>query len=145
MHDIVKVKSGSKYEELFSYSRLVVAGDFIFVSNTAGRDYGTGALPNDARRQAEQCVRNIQAALGAVGASLANVVATKVYVPDAADLPQVAEILGAAFKGIDPASTITCTPLGETELKVEMEVTAYSKRGETPTERRLQIDLSARA
>ena len=66
MSEIVKVKSGSKYETLNSYSRVVVAGDMIFVSNTAGRNYKTRAIAPDARGQAEQAFSNIEGALAAV-------------------------------------------------------------------------------
>ena len=70
MSEIIKVKSGSKYEDLNSYSRVVVAGDMIFVSNTAGRNYKTRAIASDAKGQAEQAFSNVEGALAAVGASL---------------------------------------------------------------------------
>ncbi|MBN9444492.1 MAG: RidA family protein [Bosea sp.] len=142
MSEIVKVKSGSKYETLNSYSRVVVAGDMIFVSNTAGRNYKTRAIAPDARGQAEQAFRNIEGALAAVGASLKDVVAIKVFVPDIADMDEVNEVVGARFRGIDPANTTTCTPLGQPELKVEFEVTAYKRRNPDEPERRISVDLS---
>lgn len=142
MTEIIKVKSGSKYEELTSYSRVVVAGDMIFVSNTAGRNYKTRAIAPDARGQAEQAFRNIEGALAAVGASLKDVVSIKVFVPDIADMDAVGEVVGAKFRGIDPANTTTCTPLGQPELKVEFEVTAYRRRKPEEAEKRITVDLS---
>ncbi|WP_186416737.1 RidA family protein [Bosea sp. CS1GBMeth4] len=141
MSEIIKVKSGSKYEDLNSYSRLVVAGDMIFVSNTAGRNYKTRAIASDARGQAEQAFRNIEGALAAVDASLADVVAIRVFVPDIADMEAVGEVVGRKFRGIDPANTTTCTPLGQPELKVEFEVTAYRRRSDE-AEKRISVDLS---
>jgi 2-iminobutanoate/2-iminopropanoate deaminase len=81
-------------------------------------------------------------ALAAVGASLKGVVAVKVFVPDMADMAAVGEIVGAKFKGIDPANTTTCTPLGQPELKVEFEVTAYRRRNPAEPEERIKVDLS---
>src|SRR6478752_4530039 len=118
MNEIVKVKSGSKYETLNSYSRVVVAGDLIFVSNTAGRNYKTRAIASDARGQAEQAFSNIEGALAAVDAS-------------------VKDVVGRKFRGIDPANTTTCTPLGQPELKVEFEITAYKRRNPGEAEKRI--------
>lgn len=142
MSEIIKVKSGSKYEDLISYSRLVVAGDMIFVSNTAGRNYKTRHLPEDAKGQAEQAFRNIEGALASVGATLKDVVAVKVFIPNIADVDEVSEVVGRKFKGIDPANTTTCTPLAQPELKCEFEVTAYKRRNRTALEERKVIDLS---
>lgn len=142
MSEIIKVKSGSKYEELNSYSRVVVAGDLIFVSNTAGRNYKTRAIASDARGQAEQAFSNIEGALAAVDASLKDVVAIKVFVPDIADMEQVNDVVGRKFRGIDPANTTTCTPLGQPELKVEFEITAYKRRNPGEAEKRISVDLS---
>jgi enamine deaminase RidA (YjgF/YER057c/UK114 family) len=140
--EIIKVKSGSKYEDLNSYSRVVVAGDMIFVSNTAGRNYKTRAIASDAKGQAEQAFSNIEGALAAVNASLKDVVAIKVFVPDIADMEEVNEVVGRKFRGIDPANTTTCTPLGQPELKVEFEVTAYKRRKPDEAEKRISVDLS---
>ena len=141
MNEIVKVKSGSKYEELNSYSRLVVAGDTIYVSNTAGRNYKTRFLPPDAKGQAEQAFSNIEGALASVGASLTDVVAIRVFVPDIADMEEVNEVVGRKFRGIDPANTTTCTPLGQPELRCEFEVTAYRRKHPGQAEERKVVEL----
>lgn len=142
MSEIVKVKSGSKFEDLMSYSRVVVAGDMIFVSNTAGRNYKTREIAPDARGQAIQAFRNIEGALATVGASLKDVVAVKIFVPDIADMDAVSEIVGEKFRGVDPANTTTCTPLAQPELKVEFEVTAYRRRNPSEAEERIRVQLS---
>lgn len=141
MAEVVKVKSNSKYEDLVSYSRVVVAGDTIYVSNTAGRDYSTRAIAPDAAGQAVKALKNIEGALAAVGATLADVVRLRAFVPDPADMEAVNGIVAAAFRGIDPAATWTCTPLAHHEMKVEFEVTAYRRRDPAAPEERRRIEL----
>lgn len=125
MTDIIKLKSGSIFEDKASYSRLVAVDNWIYVSNTAGRNPQTKEIPEDVLEQAHQVFANIEAALAAVDASLADVVCSRVFIQDPADVPKVMELIGEKFRGIDPASTVTCPPLGSTVYKVELEVTAY--------------------
>ena len=125
MKQLVKVKTGSKFEQLASYSRLVRVDDWIFVSNTAGRNPKTQQLADDALEQTDQVFRNIETALHSVDASLADVVMSRVFIQDPADTHRVMEFIGEKFRGIDPATTVTCPPLGSTDYKVEIEVTAY--------------------
>lgn len=125
MTDIRRIKTASLYEHKYSYSRAVQAGDWILVSNTAGRNYDTREIAPDAAGQTEQVFRNVEAALARLGASLKDVVRIRLFVPDPRDVETVLAIVGERFRGIDPANTTTCTPLAQPELKVEMEVTAY--------------------
>lgn len=122
---ITKVKTGSKFEELASYSRLVMVDNWIYVSNTAGRNPETKEIPEDITEQTHQVFANIETALASVGASLADVVISRVFVQDPQDGLTVLEVIGQKFKGVNPASTVTCPPLGSTAYKVEIEVTAY--------------------
>jgi enamine deaminase RidA (YjgF/YER057c/UK114 family) len=122
---IIKAKTGSKFEELGSYSRVVAVGDLIFVSNTAGRNPRTQTIPDDVAEQTHQVFANVETALAAVDAALGDVVSSKVFVQDPGDIDTVMTIVGEKFRGIDPASTVTCPPLGSTVYKVEIEVTAY--------------------
>lgn len=135
MAHIVKVKSGSPYEERESYSRVVCVDDWIFVSNTAGRNYATREMPADAVGQLRQALGNVEGALQAVGSSLADVVRSRVTVPDPADAPDVMAAVGEIFRGVDPASTVLCSPLGGPEYKVEVEITAYRGAGSAEQER----------
>jgi enamine deaminase RidA (YjgF/YER057c/UK114 family) len=139
MVDIVKIKSGSPYEELESYSRIVAIGDWILVSNTAGVDYATQVFPDTAVGQAQQALRNIQGALEAAGSSLADVVFSRVTIPNPDEAAEVMAEVGRAFRGVDPARTVTCSPLGGPQYKVEIEVTAY--RGAGASASRIQIQL----
>ncbi len=134
MPRVIKVGIGSKFEDHGSYSRLVVVDDWIFVSNTAGRDPRTGEIPEDLTAQTRQVFANIERALAAVGASLADVVASRVFIQDPADTPAVMTTVGETFRGIRPASTVTCPPLGSTVYRVEIEVTAHRGVGAADVE-----------
>ncbi len=125
MTTISKVKTGSKYEEMGSYSRVVAVGDWIFVSNTAGRNPETKEISEDLAEQTHQVLANTESALAAVDSSLADVVCSRVFIQNPQDVPAVMTIVGEKFRGIDPASTVTCPPLGSTVYKVELELTAF--------------------
>ncbi len=125
MTHIVKVKTGSVFEESGSYSRIVAVDNWIFVSNTAGRNPETKLISADLFEQTEQVFANIERALSAVNASLADVVSTRVFIQNPADVAPVMELFGVKFKGIDPTTTVTCPPLGSSIYLVEIEVTAY--------------------
>lgn len=125
MSKITKVNTSSAFEEKGSYSRLVAVDNWIYVSNTAGRHPETKLISEDVLQQTEQAFQNIETALAAVGASLADVVMSRVFIQDPADTAQVMDFIGQKFKGINPATTVTCPPLGSTIYKVELEVTAY--------------------
>ena len=68
------ISSGSTFEQQIGYSRAVVAGDWVFVSGTTGFDYATMTISDEVVEQAEQCLKNIEAALREAGASLRDVV-----------------------------------------------------------------------
>lgn len=125
MSTIVKVKTGSKFEEIASYSRLVEVNNWIFVSNTAGRNPVTQEIPEDVIEQTKQVFANIERALATVDASLGDVVMSRVFIQNPEDTNAVMEFIGSKFKGVNPATTVTCPPLGSTVYKVELEVTAY--------------------
>ncbi|GAA0315232.1 Rid family hydrolase [Psychrobacter aestuarii] len=125
MTTVTKVTTGSVLEEKTSYSRLVCVDNLIFVSNTAGRCPETKEIPKDLESQTRQVFANIERALHAVDASLADVVSTRVFIPDPKDAMTVMTIFGEIFKGVDPATTVSCAPLSSNSYKVEIEVTAY--------------------
>lgn len=137
MTNILKIKTGSKFEEHGSYSRLVAVDNWIFVSNTAGRNPQTKEIPEDVTEQTLQVFVNIEGALAAAGAGLADVVSSRVFIQNPEDTQRVMTVVGERFRGIDPASTVTCPPLGSTVYKVEIEVTAYRGAGTAKTEKRL--------
>jgi enamine deaminase RidA (YjgF/YER057c/UK114 family) len=77
MTKIIKLKTGSPFEDQASYSRLVVVDNWIYVSNTAGRNPQTKLIPEDILEQTHQVFANIETALAAVDASLADVVCSR--------------------------------------------------------------------
>lgn len=137
MSNVTKIKSGSPYEDKESYSRAVVVDNWIFVSNTAGVNYKTQIMPTDPVEQATECLNKIENALKSVGSSLADVVMSTVYIPNAEDAPTVMAYVGERFRGIDPARTVLCPGLGGPQYKVEIEVQAYRGAGAAQTERKV--------
>jgi enamine deaminase RidA (YjgF/YER057c/UK114 family) len=125
MTQITKLKTGSLFEDMASYSRLVAVDHWIHVSNMAGLTPQSQLIADDVIEQNHQVFANIETALAAVDASLEDVICSRVFVQRPEDVPAVMEVLGTTFRGIDPATTITCPPLGSTVYKVELEVTAY--------------------
>lgn len=125
MTKILKVKTGGRFEEIASYSRVVAVDDWIFVSNTAGRDPQTGEFSQDPIAQAEVVFSNIEKALAAVGATLQDVVMSRVFIQNPEHIHRVMEFIGGKFRGVDPATTATCPPLGSSQYLVEIEVTAF--------------------
>ncbi|MEF2482742.1 RidA family protein [Vibrio mimicus] len=125
MTRIVKVKTGSKLEEVASYSRVVAVDNWIFVSNTAGRNPATGEMPKDVFEQTEQVFTNIEVALASVEASLKDVISSKVFIQNPDNVPAVMEFIGTKFRGVNPTTTVTCPLLGSSIYEVEIEVTAY--------------------
>lgn len=139
---VTKLKSGSLYEDKRSYSRAVVVDKWVMVSNTAGRNYATRYMSTDPAEQAQQCFVNIVGALAAVGATLADVVRARIAVPYAEHKEAVLGVVAQKFKSIDPAFTITATPLSSPDYMIEIEVTAYIGAGKAKTDY-LRISLGA--
>lgn len=125
MLNITKLSTGSPLEKAASYSRAVVVDNWIFVSNTAGRDPVSKEIPEDLLQQTDQVFSNIERALSAVDASLADVVMSRVFIQNPEHVHTVMGHIGKKFKGINPATTVTCPPLGSSAYLVELEVTAY--------------------
>ena len=138
--EIMKVKSGSILEDKEGYSRIVAVGDWIFTSLTAGRDYKTRLMPDTVVGQAEQAMKNVEGALASVGATLADVVRRRIFIPRQEDVQDVMAYMGEKFRAIDPASCVSCGPLGGPEYLFEIEITAYRGAGALP-QRRMEISL----
>jgi enamine deaminase RidA (YjgF/YER057c/UK114 family) len=126
MTDRQRISSGSPYEPLIGFSRAVRAGDTIYVSGTVawGED-GKLVGPGDMYAQAKQAIRNIEKALAQAGASLSDVVRTRVYLTDMSRFDGAAKAHGEAFGEIRPASTmVEVSALAEPEMLVEIEAVA---------------------
>ena len=123
--DRKRISTGSPYEKIASFSRAVVQGDWVFASGCTGYDPDTDSIAEDPAEQAEQAFKLIDWLLDEAGFSLADVVRVVVYLADREDFESVAPVVGARFKGIDPANTTVEARLVDPRMKVEIEVTAY--------------------
>ncbi|WP_433614451.1 RidA family protein [Dactylosporangium sp. CA-139114] len=118
------ISSGSAFEREIGYSRAVVDGDWVHVSGTTGFDYATMTISGDVVEQAEQCWRNIDAALRAAGASPADVVRVRYLLPDAADFEPCFPVLRRWMGEVRPAATMQVCGLSDPRMRIEIEVTA---------------------
>ena len=118
------ISSGSTFEHDIGYSRAVVDGDWVFVSGTTGFDYTTMTIADGVEAQAEQCLRNIESALGQAGATLRDVVRVTYMLPDAAEFPACWPVLRRYFGEIRPAATMLAVGLADPRMRIEIEVTA---------------------
>jgi enamine deaminase RidA (YjgF/YER057c/UK114 family) len=123
------ISSGSTFEADIGYSRAVVDGDWIFVSGTTGFDYRTMTIAEGVVEQAEQCLRNIEAALSEAGAAMADVVRVTYVLPDAAQFPACWPVLRKYFGTVRPAAMMISAGLADARMKIEIEVTARKRPG----------------
>jgi|SRR6516165_1897648 enamine deaminase RidA (YjgF/YER057c/UK114 family) len=122
------ISSGSTFEAEAGYSRAVVDGEWVFVAGTTGFDYAAMTIAEDPAEQARQTFRNITAALAEAGASLADIVRVRYYMPDLADWPTIVPVLGEVFGTIRPAATALVCGLVDPRMKIEIEVTARRRQ-----------------
>jgi enamine deaminase RidA (YjgF/YER057c/UK114 family) len=120
------VSSGGPWEARYGYSRVAVAGDMAFVAGTtdAGPD-GQSRHPGDPAGQAREVLEIIGRALVEAGFSLADVVRTRMFVTEAANIAAIAAVHGDVFREIRPASSaIVVAALIDPSLLVEIEADA---------------------
>lgn len=123
------ISSGSTFEQEIGYSRAVVDGDRIFVSGTTGFDYTTMTIADDVVAQAEQCLKNIEAALAQADARLCDVVRVTYVLPRAEDFPPCWPVLRRYFGEIRPAAMMISAGLVDPRMRIEIEVTARRGSG----------------
>ena len=118
------ISSGSVYESKIAYSRAVVDGDYIFVSGTTGFDYHSMTISENVLDQAEQCFKNIQAALLEAGSSLEQIVRIHYIYPNKKDFEPCWPVFQKYLGNVKPAATMFVAGLLDDRMKLEIEVTA---------------------
>jgi enamine deaminase RidA (YjgF/YER057c/UK114 family) len=118
------ISSGAAFEERVGYSRAVRVGDRVWVSGTAPIMPGDADPPATAYEQATVCLEIIQRALTEAGASLDDVVRTRIFVTHASLIDDVGRAHGKAFARARPATTGIVTQLLDPRWLVEIEAEA---------------------
>ncbi len=116
---ITKVSSGAEFEHVVGYSRAVRTGPYVAVAGTTG----AGA---DIATQARDALRSIESALHQVGATLNDVVRTRMFVTDITQWRAVGAVHAEVFGDVRPVATmVEVSALISPELLVEIEVDAF--------------------
>ena len=122
-----RVSSGAVWEPVVGYSRAVRVGPHVWVSGTTAALPTGGAVGgDDVGEQTREALRRVAAALEAVGASLSDVVRTRLFVTDIARWEEVGRVHGEVFGDVRPAtSMVEVAALIDPALLVEVEAEAY--------------------
>ncbi len=118
------ISGHSPYEAIAGYSRAVVAGSTVYVAGTAPTARDGSPAPESAYEQARLCLEIIAGALAEAGATMSDVVRTRMFITDPEVFDQVARAHGEVFGDVRPASTCVVTGLLDPSWKVEIEAEA---------------------
>jgi enamine deaminase RidA (YjgF/YER057c/UK114 family) len=119
-----RISSGSPWEPKIGFSRAVRVGGRVLVSGTAPV-WPDGSCPDDVSVQTRRCFEIVEEALGQAGASLEDVVRTRMYIVSADDAEAVGAVHGELFGETRPAATmVVVKALLDERWKVEVEAEA---------------------
>jgi enamine deaminase RidA (YjgF/YER057c/UK114 family) len=122
--DRQRISSGATFERRVGYSRAVRVGSHVWVSGTAPIMPGDADPPESAYDQANVCLGIIARALEEAGATMDDVVRTRIYVTSAEYVDEVGRAHGEAFARALPATTGIVTTLFDPRWRVEIEAEA---------------------
>jgi enamine deaminase RidA (YjgF/YER057c/UK114 family) len=121
-----KYSSGAKWESIVGYSRAIKVGSRIYVTGTTATNENSEIVGiGDAYAQTVQVIKNIELALQALGATLENVVRTRMFVTDISRWEEYGRAHGEFFREIMPATTmVEVSKLIDPQMLIEIEVDA---------------------
>jgi enamine deaminase RidA (YjgF/YER057c/UK114 family) len=126
MQERQKYSSGAKWESIVGYSRAVRVGTRIYITGTTATDENSNVIGiGDAYAQTVQTIKNIEKSLQALGASLENVVRTRMFVTDISRWEEYGRAHGEFFREIMPATTmVEVSRLINEDMLIEIEADA---------------------
>ena len=130
MSGVVRLNSGSPWEGIVGYSRVVVRGDAAWVSGTTSMVDGAVAHPGDAGAQTRQALAIVREALERAGFTLADIVRTRMFVTDISRWEEIGRAHGEFFGDVRPAtSMLQVSALIDPAMLVEIEADAVRGAG----------------
>jgi len=125
MSERIRVSTGSPWESVVGYSRAIRIGNVVEVAGTTSMKDGEVVGKGNAHEQTKYILEIIEIALNQVGASMSDVVRTRMFVTDISKWGEIGKAHGEYFKDIRPVATmVEVNRLIDSELLVEIEVQA---------------------